>query len=137
MAITLRATVDPMSQVLLLGLLPAVVPASARPGMTEEQLAARLDAEERKLRELGFDARWCLLDLGETAEAVATAALTTRRPDLVLIGAGVRANPERFALFEKLVNLVHSLAPTAKICFNTRPDDTTEAVLRWIAAPSR
>jgi hypothetical protein len=125
-----------MPRVVLLGLLPSVVPASSRPGMTEEQLAERLEGEERKLRALGFDARWCLLDLGETAEAVATAALTSGRPDVVLIGAGVRAIPERLALFEKLVNVVHAHAPGAKICFNTRPDDTTEAVLRWIAAPS-
>jgi hypothetical protein len=35
-------------------------------------------------------------------------------------------------LFEKIVNLVHSLAPDAKICFNTTPADTAEAVQRWI-----
>jgi len=34
-------------------------------------------------------------------------------------------------LFEKLINLVHEHAPGAKICFNTTPADTAEAVQRW------
>ena len=37
-------------------------------------------------------------------------------------------------LFEKVVNLVHELAPDARICFNTTPADSVEAVRRWVAA---
>jgi hypothetical protein len=37
-----------------------------------------------------------------------------------------------FLLFEKLVNVVHENAPGARLCFNTRPDDTAESVQRWI-----
>jgi hypothetical protein len=50
----------------------------------------------------------------------------------VLIGAGIRAMPGNFLLFEKLINVVHANAPQAKLCFNTRPTDTAEAVMRWI-----
>jgi hypothetical protein len=35
-------------------------------------------------------------------------------------------------LFEKVLNLVHALAPAARVCFNTTPADTAEAVRRWI-----
>jgi hypothetical protein len=35
-------------------------------------------------------------------------------------------------LFETVINLVHALASTARICFNTTPADTAEAVRRWI-----
>jgi hypothetical protein len=35
-------------------------------------------------------------------------------------------------LFEKLLNLVHSRALKAKICFNNTPADTAEGVHRWI-----
>jgi hypothetical protein len=31
-------------------------------------------------------------------------------------------------LFEKIINLVHGLAPAARICFNTTPADTVKAV---------
>ena len=126
-----------MKRVLLLGLLPSVVDFSTVPDLTAAKLDASLKAQEKSLRDLGFDASWCLVDLGETAEAVAKAALEARPRDVVLVGAGVRTLPAHFALFEKLINVVHEHAPKAKICFNTRPDDTQEAVLRWIQAPAR
>jgi hypothetical protein len=49
-----------------------------------------------------------------------------------VIGAGVRANPKYFLLFEKLLNVVHDLAPKSRIAFNTKPTDTVEAVGRWL-----
>jgi hypothetical protein len=58
-------------------------------------------------------------------------ALQSRRFDCVMFGAGLRDN-ERLLLFEKLLNLVHVMAPEAKICFNTTPADSAEAVQRWI-----
>jgi hypothetical protein len=120
-----------MVKVVLLGLHPDVVDFTAVPGLTKEKLAASLSAQEAELRALGFDATWILFDRGETAERVVAAALDAKAYDVVLIGAGVRAIPAHFILFEKLINLVHERAPKAKICFNTKPDDTREAVLRW------
>ena len=120
-----------MEKVLLLGLHPDVVDFSAFPGLTKEKLAASLAAQERVLRELGFDVNWCLIDRGETAEDVVLAELRAHTFDAVLIGAGIRAVPQLFLLFERLINLVHAHAPTANICFNTNPEDTREAVLRW------
>ena len=43
-----------------------------------------------------------------------------------------REPAERLRLFEKIVNLVLIHAPHARICFNTTPADTVEAVQRWI-----
>jgi len=43
-----------------------------------------------------------------------------------------RGGRSTFLLFEKLVNVIHELSPRAKICFNTRPEDTAEAFLRWV-----
>ncbi len=126
-----------MKRIVMIGLLPSVVDLSSFPGLTADKLAAALAREEQSLRDLGFDARWCLTDLGETAEAAVRAALDEEPCDVVLIGAGVRSVPAHFLLFERLLNVVHERAPGAKICFNTRPDDTREAVLRWIEAPSR
>ena len=85
-----------------------------------------------RVRSRGFDASRCLIDLGETAEATTATALKSKRWDCVVIGAGLRQPPEQLLLFERIVNLVHALAPTASICFNTRPDDTAEAVERWL-----
>lgn len=129
---------DPMmkGKIFLIGLDPAVVDFSAFPGLNYEKLSASLTAQQQGLLDMGFDAGWCLVDRGETAESVVRTALSAKQYDVVLIGAGVRTSPAHFLLFERLLNLVHEYAPKSKICFNTSPDDTKDAVLRWLAAPS-
>jgi len=73
------------------------------------------------------------VDDGKTAEAVLTDALTTSRYDCIMIGAGLRIVPPYFLLFEKLINIVHRHAPaSSKLCFNSNPADTAEAVKRWV-----
>lgn len=124
-----------MHRVLLIGLEPTLVDFSSMPDLDAAKVAQGLRAQEQRLRDLGFEAAWCLTDLGVTAEAVVRAALAEKSYDVILIGAGIRALPAHFTLFERLINAVHDGAPRAKICFNTRPDDTAEAVLRWIAPP--
>ena len=47
-------------------------------------------------------------------------------------GAGLREPAAHLLLFEMVVNLVHALAPNARICFNRNPADTLDAVLRRI-----
>jgi hypothetical protein len=58
--------------------------------------------------------------------------LASQRYDCVVIGGGLRLPPKGLALFEQVVNAVHSGAPDAAIAFNTRPEDTAEAAARQI-----
>jgi len=118
--------------VLAIGLDPAFVDLSAFPQYTPEIMRGYIESQLEGLRTLGYEVESCLTDLGETAEAVATAALTAKRYDCVMIGAGLREPPERLLLFEKILNLVHRLAPDACICFNTSPADSAAAVQRWL-----
>jgi hypothetical protein len=120
-------------KVLMLGLDPKVVDYShLAVKLDEAALRAGLAADEKRLRELGYDAKWLLVDRGETAEAVVAAALKEKTFDCVLVGAGIRTIPPMFSLFEKLINVVHAGAPHAKICFNTVPEDSAVAVQRWV-----
>jgi len=121
--------------VLVIGLDPALIDFSKpgyAPGMDAGKVLAGLKASGEELSRLGYDVQACLTDFGETAEAVVRSRLEETRFDCVLIGAGVRANPGNFLLFEKLINVVHQHAPQARICFNTMPGDTAEAVKRWL-----
>ena len=120
--------------VLAIGLDPAVVDFSAFPGLTPELVRAYIDAEIGRLRDLGYEAESCLIDLGDTALQVVDGALRSRPFDCVVIGAGLREPPERLLLFEKVLNLVHRLAPGSRVAFNTNPADTAEAAQRWIGA---
>ena len=126
-----------MRSALLIGLNPELIDFSspdyaAFPGMTAADVMAGLTAAEEGLKALGYDAHHCLTDFGRTAEAVVTAELQRREFDCIMIGAGVRTVPGNFILFEKLINIVHEHAPGARICFNTKPSDTLEALQRWI-----
>ena len=105
---------------------------SAFPGLTAEKVLAGITSAEEGLKALGYDAQHCLIDFGQTAEAVVSGVLQQQRFDCILIGAGVRDVPSNFILFEKLVNIIHEQARNAKICFNTNPSDTLEALQRWI-----
>jgi hypothetical protein len=117
--------------VLALGLDPAFADLTAYPGVTANQIKAFIDAQLERVRSLGYSVDSCLVDSGATAEAETMRCLESRSYDCVVFGAGLRA-PESLLLFEKLLNLVHARSPTAKLCFNTSPADTAEAVKRWI-----
>ena len=116
--------------VLALGLDPGFADLTELRGLTPDLISAFIDSQLERLRGLGYEVDSCLVDLGETAETVVAQHLDSRSFDCVMIGAGLRA-PKQLLLFEKLLNLVHARAPNAKICFNTTPADTAEAVQRW------
>ena len=119
-------------RILAIGIEPGSADYSAFPQLTPELVRDYIEAQLLRLRDLGFEVTSCLIDLDETAEAVVTAALRDERFDCIVIGAGLREPKPRLVLFEKVLNLVHRLAPEAAICFNTTPADTADAVQRWV-----
>ena len=118
-------------KVLLIGWDPDAVDYSKWPNLNPDKLRSALEADKSNLISEGYDASWCYVLDAETATDTVTQALSNTTYDCVLIGAGVRLDPEAFIVFERLVNAVHSAAPSAKICFNTNPSNTAEAVKRW------
>lgn len=120
------------TSVLAIGIDPSFADFTAFPHLTPELVRNYIDAQIEQLRAEGFEADRCLIDLGTTAEQVVTTALQSKGFDCIVIGAGLREPPLRLPLFEKVINLVHALAPKARICFNTTPADTVEAVRRWV-----
>ncbi|BCS55632.1 hypothetical protein [Geobacter sp. SVR] len=122
--------------VLVIGLDPTLIdftlPEYAATGMDAAKVLAGLRASEDELTRLGYSVHTCLTDFGATAATVVQSRLEQKRFDCVLIAAGIRTIPGNFRLFETLINVVHEHAPQAKLCFNTKPGDTAEAVLRWL-----
>ena len=105
---------------------------AAFPGLTAAKVLEGLEAAVEGMKALGYEAQNCLVDFGETALETVTSELQGRHFDFIMIGAGVRTAPSHFILFEKLINVVHEFAPNSKICFNTKPSDTLEALQRWM-----
>ena len=119
-------------RVLVIGLEPTLVDFSLIPDLNAEKVMTALKADQAKLNALGYDTHLCLTDLDRTAEAVVLKKLSEITFDCILIGAGIRTLPTNFLLFEKLINVIHQNASKAKLCFNTKPSDTAEAVQRWV-----
>lgn len=121
-------------KVLLLGIDPKFIDVNlaTSTGWDANRVKAVAQEENNKLTHLGYEPQICFIDLGETAESVISDRLSRENFDCIMIGAGVRLVPQHTVLFEKIINAVHQKAPpSSKICFNTNPGDSAEAVLRW------
>lgn len=125
------------NSVLVIGFEPSLLDFSspdlaAFPGLDAAKILHALAVDRASLQALGYDVEVCLIDLGETAEAVVRERLRAKPYDCILIGAGVRTGASHLLLFERLINLLRSDAPQAKLCFNSNPADTAAAVQRWV-----
>lgn len=122
------------ARVLLVGLEPELVEYSKSPvpGLNAAKVRAALDADTAALQAQGYSVTSIFVDDGATAEATLTEALAAPY-DCIMIGAGLRTVPPYFLLFEKLINVVHRHAgASTKLCFNTHPADSADAVRRWV-----
>jgi hypothetical protein len=121
-------------KVLFLGIDPKFIDVNlaTTTGWDANRVKAAAQEAKNRLTEVGYEVQNCLVDLGETAESVVSDTLSREKFDCIMIGAGVRMLPQHTVLFEKIINAIHLKAPpSSKICFNTDPSDTVEAVLRW------
>jgi hypothetical protein len=121
-------------KVLVIGIDPKLIDPSlfAATGWDSNRVRAAAQDTNKRLMDLGYELQNCLVDLGETAESVVSDTLSREKFDCIMVGAGVRMLPQHTVVFEKIMNTIHQKAPSSKICFNTNPADTVEAVLRWM-----
>ena len=123
-----------------IGLDPAVVdygsPEFARfEGLSREKLQAANDDNIAALRDAGYDVDGCPVDLGELAVNVVREAITRKKYDAVLIGAGIRLISSNTELFEAIVNVVHTELPDCRFVFNKDAESTPDDIRRWYPDP--
>ena len=100
---------------------------------TAAKVRSAIEADRANLEALGYSVKTLYVDEGKTAKTALADTLATGKYDCIMIGAGLRIVPPYFLLFEKLINVIHQRAPAStKLCFNTSPTDTAEAVQRWV-----
>ncbi|CCK25083.1 hypothetical protein BN159_0704 [Streptomyces davaonensis JCM 4913] len=124
------------TKVLSIGLHPSALDYSRTPeGIDEAVLTARIAEANAALLDAGFDAFLLLIDASaDRAEATVRERLKEHTFGLAMIGGGIRMLPEHTLLFERLINVLTEAAPGIRLCFNTTPEDTVEALRRWIRA---
>jgi hypothetical protein len=118
--------------VLAIGLDPHCADLGEFPEITPELVEAYIEEQIDRVRALGYDVECCLIDRGETAEQRVEDILKNKSYDCIVIGAGLREPSDLLLLFERILNVVHRLAPESHIAFNSTPADTAEAVERWL-----
>ena len=114
-------------RVLVIGLDPARIP-----GYDPEPVVAAIQRGQARFGEHDIEADMCLVDPAENAEEDIVTALTRKDYACVVVGGGIRKHEPLLELFEKVVNLVRQHAPGAAIAFNSTPEDTADAALRWL-----
>lgn len=127
--------VSTAKKILVVGFDPNLVdfstPEMVSAHLTADKVLAGIAAENDRIRALGYDIERCHV-APDTDLQVVRDRLTSDRWDAVMIGAGMRTRPEALLLFERVINLVHELAPGARIGFPSGPTDAAEAIQRWV-----
>ncbi|GAA4239439.1 hypothetical protein GCM10022254_59560 [Actinomadura meridiana] len=117
----------PAGRVLVVGVDPARIE-----GWDPAPVLAALARGRARFDEYGIDADMCLVVPDESPEEVIAEALRAAEYACVVIGGGIRTHEPLLELFERVVNLVRQHAPDAAIAFNTSPEDSADAALRWL-----
>ena len=116
-----------LGRVLVIGLDPVKIP-----GWDPAPVVAAIARGQARFADLGIEADMCLVAPDEDPDAAIVDALTRHDYACVVVGGGIRKHEPLLELFESVVNLVHRHAPGAAIAFNSTPDDTADAALRWL-----
>jgi hypothetical protein len=124
-----------MTRVLYIGQKPETVDFTdpvMPPGMSAEKINAGIALSMAQMKERGWEADLLLIAPDKSAGPVLETQLGSVTYDCVVIGGGIRLPPKSLQLFEIVINAIHKAAPAARIAFNTTPQDTADAVARWV-----
>ncbi len=124
-----------MKTVLIIGMNPNTIDFSSPEmpkGVTKEMVEQGTKATLEKLTAMGYPAESFLIDTGTTDLSALAKQLKEKHYNGIVVGNGIRSLASNFILFEQIINVVHANAPKAKIIFNTLPNNTDEAVKRWL-----
>lgn len=119
--------------VLLVGYEPEAVDFSdpaLTPGLDAAKIHAGVAAALEEMRGRGWTADHCFVRPDDQAAATLKRQLTSVPYDCLVIGAGIRAWSRHLPVFEAIVNAAREAAPTVAIAFNTKPQDSADAVER-------
>lgn len=122
-------------RVLIIGEDPALIDFDA-PDAPKDMSAAKvmdgLNSSVSRLQAVGHEAELLLTRDAASVEAQVSRTVQGRSYDVIVIGAGLRTLPKMARQFEQLMNVLRDKSPKSKLAFNSRPDDSDAAALRWL-----
>lgn len=120
-------------RVLMVGYEPEAVDFSdpALPlGLNAEKIHDGISVALEDMRSRGWTAEQCFIRPDDQAGPILKQMLLSGSYNCLVIGAGVRSWPRHLPIFEILINTAREAAPAVSIAFNTRPEDSGDAVER-------
>ena len=100
--------------------------------MSAAKVMDGLNGSVARLQALGHEAELLLTRDAASVEAQVSRTVQGRSYDVIVIGAGLRTLPKMTGQFEQLMNVLRDKSPKSKLAFNSRPDDSDAAALRWL-----
>ncbi|KAI0539841.1 hypothetical protein GGR58DRAFT_462979 [Xylaria digitata] len=99
---------------------------------TAEEIGAKLDADHARIKRAGITPIGVLLNPLEQEKDLkdVEALLREGNYDAIGIGAGVRFHPDYTVLFETIVNMCRTIAPSVPLLFNNGPGGSSETIER-------
>ena len=91
-----------------------------------------LNGSVARLQAAGHEAELLLTRDAASVEAQVSRTVQGRSYDVIVIGAGLRTLPKMTGQFEQLMNVLRDKSRKSKLAFNSRPDDSDAAALRWL-----
>src|SRR5215475_11816034 len=113
--------------VLVIGVDPRTIP-----GIDADAVEALLAVGQARFKAQGIAADICHIRIDETAERKIIEYLNKKPYACVVVGGGIRKPDPLLEFFERVINLIRRHAPGAAIAFNTSPDNSVEAAMRWL-----
>lgn len=104
----------------------------APPNMSAQKVMDGLNGSRDRLIAAGHDTDILLTRDTATVDDQIAEALSGGEYTVIVIGSGLRAVSAMAEEFEKVMNALHCQAPSAHLAFNSAPDDSDVAALRWL-----
>ena len=124
-----------MTRVLVIGYAPDAVdftdPAMP-PGLNENLIAEGIKRDLQLMHDRGWEAEHLPIRADETLRGDILDRLARKSYDCIVIGAGVRMTTKHVPEFEQVIDAVRHGAPLTPLAFNSSPDSSGEAAVRWL-----
>ena len=124
-----------MTRVLVIGYAPDAVDftdPAIPPGLNEDLVAQGIKRDLQLMHDRGWEAEHLPIRADETLRGDILDRLARKSYDCIVIGAGVRMTTKHVAEFEQVIDAVRHGAPLTPLAFNSSPDSSGEAAVRWL-----
>jgi hypothetical protein len=100
--------------------------------LNEDLVAEGIKRDLQLMHDRGWEVEHLPIRADETLRGDILDRLARKSYDCIVIGARVRMTTKHVAEFEQVIDAVRHGAPLTPLAFNSSPDSSGEAAVRWL-----